>query len=51
MVSMLNREYTTAHLPEDGEQYHVRGEGGPVGKVNIVVPFIPYPEFRFRECP
>ena len=38
MVSMLNREYTIAHLPEDGEQYHVRGEGGPVGKVNIVVP-------------
>ena len=38
MVSMLNREYTIAHLPEDGEQFHVRGEGGPVGKVNIVVP-------------
>jgi len=38
MVSMLNREYTIAHLPEDGDQYHVRGEGGPVGKVNIVVP-------------
>ena len=38
MVSMLNREYTIAHLPEDGEQYDVRGEGGPVGKVNIVVP-------------
>lgn len=37
MVSMLNREYTIAHLPEDGDQYHVRGEGGPVGKVNIVV--------------